>query len=311
MSGVYTKKSVDDVHDTSEGALPFKLQRIAEEELGETLAKRQDALEKLTQLLEAEEELRANKDPKFLLRFLRVRKYNVDGALQTIRNYYKNRASCVSIFRDFLPRKAPPAGRNLMMVMPEKDVHGRPIILCKPGVWMPNELPYVDLQCTWLICMEHIAADPAAQILGVVLLVDYAEFTPDKILSLSIGLIRRALEYIQDCMPMRMKAVHIVRQSYAFDLFFALIKPFIRAKLAERFRFHGENFEKLHEEISPKTLPEEYGGQGPPVDHDAFWKLVDAEEKDFAAANRFGYPLKDQDDLPPDSEELTQELTSL
>ncbi|XP_070394238.1 clavesin-2-like isoform X1 [Dermacentor albipictus] len=178
-------------------------------------------------------------------------------------------------------------------------------------VWMPNELPYVDLQCTWLICMEHIAADPAAQVLGVVLLLDYAEFTADKILSLSFGLIRRALEYIQDCMPMRMKAVHIVRQSYAFDIIFALIKPFIKAKLAERIRFHGDNFEKLHEEISPKTLPEEYGGQGPPIDHDAFWKRLDAESKDFAAANRFGYPMKDQDDLPPDSEELKPELTSL
>ncbi|KAK8770891.1 hypothetical protein V5799_025865 [Amblyomma americanum] len=230
MSGVYTKKCVDDVLDTAEGALPFKLQRIAEEELGETPAKRQDALDRLTKLLE--------------------------------------------------------------------------------GVWMPDQLPYVDLQCTWLICMEHIAADPAAQVLGVVLLVDYAEFTADKILSLSIGLIRRALEYIQDCMPMRMKAVHIVRQPYAFDLFFSLIKPFIKAKLAERFRFHGENFEKLHEQISPKTLPEEYGGQGPPVDPDAFWSRVDAEEEVFAEANRFGYPMKDQDDLPADTEQ-PPELTAL
>ncbi|XP_075748932.1 alpha-tocopherol transfer protein-like [Rhipicephalus microplus] len=311
MSGVYTKKCVDDVFDTSEGALPFKLQRIAEDELGETQAKRQDALEKLTQLLEAEPDLNANKDPKFLLRFLRVRKFDVDGALQTIRNYYRNRASCVTIYRDFLPRKARPAGRKLMMVMPYRDVHGRPIILCKPGVWMPAEIPYADLQCTWLICMEYIAADPAAQILGVVLLVDFAEFTADKIISFSFGLIRRALEYIQDCMPMRMKAIHIVKQSYAFDLFFALIKPFIKAKLAERFRFHGENFEKLHEEISPKTLPEEYEGRRSPIDPEEFWKRVDAAEKDFAAANRFGYPMKDQDDLPPDTEELKQELTSL
>ncbi|XP_077483825.1 alpha-tocopherol transfer protein-like [Amblyomma americanum] len=310
MSGVYTKKCVDDVLDTAEGALPFKLQRIAEEELGETPAKRQDALDRLIKLLEAEPELNANKDVDFLLRFLRVRKYDVDATLQTIRNYYRNRSACVSIYHGFLPRKATPAGRKLVMVMPDRDVRGRPIILCKPGVWMPDQLPYVDLQCTWLICMEHIAADPAAQVLGVVLLVDYAEFTADKILSLSIGLIRRALEYIQDCMPMRMKAVHIVRQPYAFDLFFALIKPFIKAKLAERFRFHGENFEKLHEEISPKTLPEEYGGQGPPVDPDAFWSRVDAEEEVFAEANRFGYPMKDQDDLPADTEQ-PPELTAL
>lgn len=51
MSGVYTKKCADDVLDDSEGALPFKLQRIAEEELGETPAMRQEAVEKLKQLL--------------------------------------------------------------------------------------------------------------------------------------------------------------------------------------------------------------------------------------------------------------------
>ncbi|KAH9369063.1 hypothetical protein HPB48_002591 [Haemaphysalis longicornis] len=133
MSGVYVKKCVDDVFDASEGALPFKLQRIAEDELGETPAMRQEAVEKLKQLLSAEADLKANDDVKFLLRFLRVRKYNVDLALQTIRNYYRNRASCVSIYREFLPSKAPQHVRDLLMVLPETDVHGRPVFLCKPG----------------------------------------------------------------------------------------------------------------------------------------------------------------------------------
>ncbi|KAH6930569.1 hypothetical protein HPB50_014735 [Hyalomma asiaticum] len=54
MSGVYIKKHEDDVFDTSEGALPYKLQRIAEDELGETPARRQEALDKLAALLSEE-----------------------------------------------------------------------------------------------------------------------------------------------------------------------------------------------------------------------------------------------------------------
>ncbi|KAH9369062.1 hypothetical protein HPB48_002592 [Haemaphysalis longicornis] len=206
MSGVYTKKCVDDVFDTSEGALPFKLQRIAEEELGETPAKKREAVEELTQLLlvirlssrlmflfvhpitavTAEPGLDANTDVAFLLRFLRVRKYNVDLALQTLRKYYSNRAACPSIYREFLPSKAPAAARKLLMVLPDKDVHGRPIFLCKT-----------------------------------------------------------------------------------------------------------ENFEKLHEEIPPKALPAEYGGEAPPLDFDAYWSQVDAEEQSFEETRRFGYAAAD------------------
>ncbi|KAL1422155.1 hypothetical protein MTO96_022371 [Rhipicephalus appendiculatus] len=150
------------------------------------------------------------------------------------------------------------------MVLPEKDVHGRPVLLCKPGAWITSKLSYEDFHRTWLLCMEHLAADPAAQVVGVALLLDYAGFTADKVLSLRPGLLRRAVEYVQDCMPMRMKAAHIVRQHYAFDMLFAIIRPFIKAKLAERVHLHGANFEKLHEHISPVNLPAEYDGQGPP-----------------------------------------------
>ncbi|KAL1476067.1 hypothetical protein MTO96_036797 [Rhipicephalus appendiculatus] len=54
MLGAYRKKSLDDTVDNSEGALPFALQRIAEEELGETPSRRKDALEKLSWLVSGE-----------------------------------------------------------------------------------------------------------------------------------------------------------------------------------------------------------------------------------------------------------------
>ncbi|KAL1482204.1 hypothetical protein MTO96_033959 [Rhipicephalus appendiculatus] len=300
MSGVYAKVYPDLAFgDLEDDALPVELRRVAEAELGETPAKKRDALAALTQLLQVEPDLNANKDAKFLLRFLRVRKYNVDATLKTIRNYYKNRASCPSLYNEFVPHNAPPEGRKLVMVLPEKDVHGRPVLLCKPGkyithgsAWITSKLSYEDFHRTWLLCMEHLAADPAAQVVGVALLLDYAGFTADKVLSLRPGLLRRAVEYVQDCMPMRMKAAHIVRQHYAFDMLFAIIRPFIKAKLAERVHLHGANFEKLHEHISPVNLPAQYGGQGPPLDHDEFWKQVDDEEGDFIGRQSFRLRLE-------------------
>ncbi|XP_075548866.1 alpha-tocopherol transfer protein-like isoform X4 [Dermacentor variabilis] len=277
MSGVFTKKGFDDACEASEGSLPWKLQQIAEEELGETPTKRRETLDRLGKLLDVEPDLNANRDADFLLRFLRVRKYNVESALQTIRNYYRNRAATESLYRELLPCKMPPAARKIVMILPHKDVHGRPVLLVKPGSWMPDEVSYLDLHRAGLVCLEHLARDPASQ----------------------------------DCMPMRLKVAHHVRQSYAFDVFFALTRPFIKAKLAERLRLYGENFESLHEEISPKTLPEEYGGEGPPLDPEECWKAVVADEDYFAACSRFGYAANGQDDDVPAELEPPLELTSL
>ncbi|XP_065307303.2 retinaldehyde-binding protein 1-like isoform X3 [Dermacentor albipictus] len=276
MSGVYTKKCVDDVWDVSEGALPFKLQRIAEVELGETSVKRKEALERLSQLLEEEEGLLPRQDAAFLLRFLRVRKYNVEAALRTIRNYYRNRNTSQTVFEDLTPSSISEATRRIMMIMPGKDSCGRPIFLFKIGSWDIVESSYVEMHRAVMLCLEHLAKDATTQTLGMVMLFDYANLTPQKVLSINVGLIRRGFEYLQDCMPMRLKALYAVREGFAFDMIYALVRPFLKNKLTERFHPYGENFEELHNQIDPHVLPKEYGGDAPPLDFTEFWSRLES-----------------------------------
>ncbi|CAN7987346.1 unnamed protein product, partial [Ixodes hexagonus] len=297
------------VYGGKNGTLLPELRKIAEEELGETDSRRQEALAELVQLLEEEPELAARKDPDFLLRFIRVRKYDVEGALKTLRNYYKNRAACPSIYKEFLPSSVKDSARSLFIVLPERDVHGRLVLLITMGVWMPATLPYHELQQASMMCFEHMAADPSSQTAGISIIVDYHEFTPDKVFSCRIGLMRRAVEYMQGCLPVRMKAIHVVRQSYAFDLLFGLIRPFMKKKLVDRFHFHGMEFEALHEEIPASILPEEYGGHGPPLDFDGFWKRLEKEEPSYVENNRYGYHGKTQLAMMEDNEEV--EITAL
>ncbi|XP_065307314.2 alpha-tocopherol transfer protein-like [Dermacentor albipictus] len=254
--------------------------------------------------------LNSRRDTDFLLRFLRVRKYNVEAALQSIKNYYRNRAASDSVYREFLPSKVPLAARRLCLVLPQRDVRGRPIVFCHVGHWNPEEITYTTLQQALIMCLEQVISDPVAQTIGIVMMVDYLGFTMDKVFSMSLGLIRRLLEYFQDCMPARLKAVHILNQPYAFDVLFGVVRVFIKSKMAGRMQMHGENYERFHEEVCPSTLPKEYGGHGPQFDFDAFWRLMDAQEETFAWGNRFGYVILDDPDIY-ENDQMPLQLTTL
>ncbi|KAH7952475.1 hypothetical protein HPB52_023632 [Rhipicephalus sanguineus] len=220
MLGTYTKRSTEDVYDTSEGALPFRLQRIAEDDLGETPARRKESLEKLTKLIS--------------------------------------------------------------------------------GTWNPCEVTHAVFQRACLMCLELMTSDPSAQTLGLVLLLDCHDFRVENALYLKPGLIKKGLEYVQDSMPSRLKAFHVVRQTQAFDILYGIMKPFLKTKLTRR--FHGENFESLHKDISPEQLPAQFGGQAPPLDYDAFWNKMDELEDAFKGDNYYGYSKKNIGDFATQEE---------
>lgn len=277
-------------------SLPHELQLIAETELGETEEVRTEALEKLNQLLDEEPELHSRRDNEFLLRFLRVRKYNVDIALKKIKEYYKIRKECPSAFDDFVPSTTKLAARSMMMVLPQRDIHGRPVLLLKAGAWNPQILSHSESLRAFALVAEHLAADPVAQTIGMTCVQDYDGFTADKIIYMNFGLLKRFIKLLMDCVPVRIKAIHIVKESYAFDLAYAVIRPFISKKMADRIHFHGQNVEGLHEDMPIDMLPKEYGGVGPDLDFEAYWSILDQTEASFVEDSRYGYNRKESAD---------------
>lgn len=87
----------------------------------------------------------------------------------------------------------------------------------------------------------------------------------------------------QDSVPLRIKNIHIVNQPYIFNMVFALFKPFLRDKLRKRIIFHGTDRKSLHQYISPKCLPECYGGtlETPRVNGEDWLKLLLKCDKEY------------------------------
>ncbi|KAH9369067.1 hypothetical protein HPB48_002587 [Haemaphysalis longicornis] len=275
VNEMYTKKSPQDEFDTSEGALPFSLQQIGELELGETPRRRKESLALLLQLLSEDQDLNPRKDMHFLLRFLRVRKYNVEATFRSVQKYYRIRHASGPVFHDFLPSKVTPAARKLMMILPNKDVHGRPIFLYKFGSWVPEQSSYVEGHRAIMLCLEHLAKDPVTQTLGLTILFDYEGITVDKVLRLE----------------------HWTDQT-------------ADGVLAVQLRLHGVKFDNLHKEISPDVLPKEYGGQAPPLDFDGFWKGLESHDDDYRKDSSYGYTRRHDMDFATEAE-IEDELSFL
>lgn len=92
------------------------------------------------------------------------------------------------------------------------------------------------------------------------------------------------LFYFQTSFPMKVHALHIVNQSWVFDMVYNMFKPLLSNVMRERLFFHGDNMESLHQHIDPKHLPERYGGVHPDNNYNdwiEFFKKSDYVKKEL------------------------------
>lgn len=104
-----------------------------------------------------------------------------------------------------------------------------------------------------------------------------------QIMSFTPSFAAMVLEWIQDCVAIRLKGVYIVNNTYLFNMLFAIFKPFIREKLRNRVRktfflkvfsthfqlfcfwnfqifFLNRDWNSFHQHVAKEYLPEQYGG---------------------------------------------------
>lgn len=87
----------------------------------------------------------------------------------------------------------------------------------------------------------------------------------------------------QDCVPIRLKAVHIINQPYIFNMLFAIFKPFLREKLRSRIHFHGSSKQSLLSHVDASALRIRHGGTlpDPEIPGDLLWQMLHHYEEDF------------------------------
>eukprot|EP00092_Neocalanus_flemingeri_P070398 GFUD01086404.1.p1 GENE.GFUD01086404.1~~GFUD01086404.1.p1 ORF type:complete len:162 (+),score=22.82 GFUD01086404.1:215-700(+) len=124
---------------------------------------------------------------------------------------------------------------------------------------------------------------------GIVALIDMEGFGWDHIMQLTVEYIRNVVSLVQNSFPIRFREIHIINESYLFDVTYALVKPFLSEKIRNRISFHGSDFESLHRAISPAILPRDYGGDQQTFNNCQLKEALENLENYFQELQGFGY----------------------
>ncbi|ERL85961.1 clavesin-1 isoform X1 [Dendroctonus ponderosae] len=218
-------------------------------------------------------------DEKTLQKFLFARKFILEDSFETLKNFYWYRKRNPDIFRDLNldsadVRKALENG--LPGVLKDKDRKGRCVLLLTANNW-DCSYSLLSIYRAMLVCLEQVTNDLHNQANGVVVIVDWTEFSYKQTSHLKPSILRLMIEGLQDCFPVRFKGIHFIGQPWYVDAALTVIKPFLKEEIKEHIFRHGNNLSTLHELVHRDVLPAELGGEQPSYNPRSFLDSLDTK----------------------------------
>ncbi|BES88671.1 CRAL_TRIO_N [Nesidiocoris tenuis] len=270
---------------------------IARKELRETPEIVEASIKELKALLKEEEGLYCPlENDAWLVRFLRPTKYYPESALTLVKNYYSFKAKHKDIYDGLVPsREKNVFAHDVISVFPRRDQLGRRILTLYLGKkWKHNKVSLDEIYKGAVLFMEAAMIEPETQICGATVIFDMDGLSLAQTMQFTPPFAKRIVDWLQDSVPLRVKAIHIINQPYIFNMVFALFKPFLREKLRSRIHFHGTDRKSLHKFMDPSCLPKEYGGTLEiSLPHANNWySIMEHLEKEYESINSYGYKKK-------------------
>ncbi|GIY49986.1 alpha-tocopherol transfer protein-like [Caerostris extrusa] len=234
----------------------------AEDELRETPEKKAEALKEIKILIQEEPGFGPLQDDEFLVRFLRAKKYDVDRAFNTLKNYYSFKSRYSGIVTDLTPQDLKFVFEMNKVFVPTKRArNGEGIIIVKAGAFDMEACTLEQHVAAGFIGVEVGLQTEATQVCGGIMVIDMKGMTWRKLMVyFNPTFITTIVRCIQDVMPSRVSGIHVVNEPVYFGSVFKLVKPIITKKLRSRLHFHSSDLKSLQEHLPPETLPKELGG---------------------------------------------------
>ncbi|CAH1175807.1 unnamed protein product [Phaedon cochleariae] len=271
--------------------------RRAEEELGETPEVFQRELDALRSMLQNDTNIRVPDHDKFLVRFLRARKFDSKKAFHMLRRYYLMKIKCPELFGCPLPSQSETMFQlQAQNMLSQRDQLGRRVYIIRVDNFDSSKAAIEEVFRTNTLALENAVREPETQIAGLVVILDMAGLSLQHAKFFTPYYAKKMVELVQETFPLRFKGFHIVNEPFYFDAVVAVLKPFLKEKIRKRIILHGSDISSLHAFVPIDILPTEYGGTAGSFDNRPWYMEMLAEENYFKELQTFGYIMEVEDD---------------
>lgn len=220
-----------------------------------------------------------NTEDRFLLMFLRARKFDIDKAMQLYVNYHTFRHKhSGNMLADLNLKSVEHVLQSEVIKVLDANsrfLDGSRVICVYPGNW-DSDVPFVDNFRATLLVLDKLVQDEETQVHGFSVIYDFTGSSLMSVLKVAQSeLITKGIliELLQEAFPARFKGVHLIHQPWYVSIVLSVVKPFMKQKLRDRIHSHGEDLESLQVFIEAQSLPQEFGGT---LDnHNATFELFD------------------------------------
>ena len=229
------------------------------------------------------------KDNRFLLRFLRARKYNMDRAVQLYVNYFKYRRKFSHLLTDFHPHHVQDVIQLGLFGVLNKPMYNGSRALCViPSRWDYEQVPPNQPYKTFLLMLEKLVEDEEVQVHGLSIFDDMGGMSWHLAYAFvsSEELQRGALVELQDSFPVRFKGFHMFNQPWYLSMIMTIVRPFLSQKHRDRIQTHGDNYEALHDYIDVDHIPGDFGGNAPDIAAENLRRFFAEEIADGSVSSR-------------------------
>ncbi|XP_063697579.1 retinaldehyde-binding protein 1-like [Culicoides brevitarsis] len=230
-------------------------------ELRETPENVEKGLKELRELIENDDTIFVCTEiDNYLMRFLRPTKFYAKNSYNLLRSHFEFKEKYPEYCKNILPKTAKQAfEHNIISFSPKRDQHRRRILITKVGNWDPNVVSVYEIFRAAQLSVEVAALEPVTQVNGYVSIMDFKGLSWNQCLVATPFNTRMFMQWFQNAVPLRCKAIHCINCPMLFGILFNIVKPLIGSKLKNRIYFHS-SCKTLLEHVDADCLPECYGG---------------------------------------------------
>ncbi|XP_046979458.1 alpha-tocopherol transfer protein-like [Schistocerca americana] len=224
-----------------------------------------DDLQSLRKWISGEKYVPNKVDDKILYLIHHSCYYDLDKTKDTIKVYFSMRNKIPEFFadRDVNRKNLQTALESVYVnTFPARDPHGYRILFHSLRLYEPSKYFFSDsvklIYMTIDACNHLDGALP-----GYIIMFDMVGVKLGHIARVNLLLLHKFFQYVQEGLPVRLKAIHIVNVIPVIDKIMLLIKPFMKKELYSMIHFHktADNYDALYEHLPRECLPSDFGGQ--------------------------------------------------